>query len=140
MRAKNLLLSIIAVFSAFIASAESADTCIQVQRTQEQFQKKFKEFIENTRAYMISKHIIPADSTHLLNDVQKKALQNAKIMAKRKHSKIKLPIELNEIIGESSNNKRYESRINLEDAYFINIDRREKRDCKTQIRSQPDLF
>ena len=101
MRAKNLLLSIIAVFSAFIVSAENADTCIQVQRTQEQFQKEFKEFIENTRAYMIAKmnqssNIIPVDSTHLLNKEQKQTIKYTQKKVCNKNSELELPIEINQ--------------------------------------------
>ena len=120
MRAKNLLLSIIAVCSAFIASAENADTCIQVQRTQEQFQKEFKEFIDNTRAYIISKHIIPVDSTHLLSREQKFTLKYAKNPDNifGDDNAVYLPLEVNHIIGDTINTKLV-SVAQWKDAYFI---------------------
>lgn len=68
-----------------------------------------------------AQEIIPVDSTHLLNEVQKKTLKEAKIMLKSKHNKIKLPFEFNDIIGKSDNKKHYESRINWDRAYFVNV-------------------
>ena len=121
MRAKNLLLSIVAVCSAFIASAENADTCIQVQRTQEQFQKEFKEFIDNTRAYIISKYIIPIDSTHLLSREQKFTLKYAKNPDNifGDDNAVYLSLEVNHIIGDTTDTKLL-SVANWDGAYFIN--------------------
>ena len=64
--------------------------------------------------------IIPVDSIQLLNEVQKKTLQDTKIMLNGKHNKIKLPFEFNDIIGKSEHKKYYESRVNWDGAYFIN--------------------
>ena len=127
MRAKNLLLSIIAVCSAFIASAENADTCIQVQRTQEQFQKEFKEFIENTRAYMIAKmnqsrNIIPVDSTHLLNKEQKQTIKYTKKYICKKNSTLELPIEINQLLEDTITKTNYKVKPKWEEAYFIKAD------------------
>ena len=121
MNTKKMILSVIMFCTVIMVSANGNNTCTQMPRTQEMFQKDLERFVEETQKDMLAQKIIPVDSTHLLNEAQKKSLQEAKVLAKKRHYKIKLPIELNNIIGDSSNNKRYESLINLEDAYFIKV-------------------
>ena len=69
-----------------------------------------------------AQEIIPVDTDNPLTNVQKKALQEAKVLTKKRHNKIKLPIEINSIVGDSLNKKRYESNMNMNEAYFVNRD------------------
>ena len=66
-----------------------------------------------------AQEIIPVDSIHQLSKEQKQLLQYAKVFAKKKHNKIKLPIEINRMLGDRLNRKRYESMLKMTEAYFV---------------------
>ena len=120
MISRLILLSIFTVSTAFMMLAENADSCVQSQRTQEQFQQEFNEFIKNTRAYMLAKEIIPIDSVHLLNQSQKFTLKYAKNPDNifGDDNTVYLPLEVNQIIGDTINTKLV-SVAQWKDAYFI---------------------
>ena len=120
MNAKFLLQSIILACCTFTASAENADSCVQTQRTQEQFQKEFNEFIENTRAYILAKEFIPVDSTHLMSKEQKKTLKAVKALIKENNNKLQLPLEVNYLMGDTANKAYSTVRPIFEDGYFVN--------------------
>ena len=119
MNTKKMLLSVIAFCTAIMVSAESNDTCTQMPRTQEMFQKDLKRFVEESQKDMLAQDIIPVDSTHLLTKEQKNTLKYAKNIAKAKKNEIKLPIEVNSLLSDTINKDCYLSEMKLEQAYFI---------------------
>lgn len=81
--------------------------------------------------YMFSitaQDIIPIDSVHLLNTEQNKLLKYTRNLVKKRHNKIKLPIEINSMLGDSLNEKRYESILHFNKAYFIKMS-----NCKASL-------
>lgn len=79
---------------------------------------------------IVSQNIIPADSTHLLNNEQIKTLKSVKHKATKWKYEISLPLEVNRLLGYdvSEKQKKTKAKMLMNEAYFI-----DRKDCKTAI-------
>ena len=122
MNTKKMLLSVIMFCTALMVSAEGNDTCTQMPRTQEMFQKDLERFVEETRNYMLAQKIIPVDSTQLLNKEQKQTIKFVKKQLNKKKNGIELPLEVNYLLGDTITKTNYKVKPKWEEAYFIKAD------------------
>ena len=119
-----ILASIFIACSSLVMSAQSVDSVDQSSKTSEQFQKELKEFVDKTQEYMLEQErlknvIIPVDSTHQLSKDQKKLLKYAKNLGKARKNKIKLPIEVNRLLGDTISYECYQSEMIVENGLFL---------------------
>ena len=127
MNTKKMILSVIAFCTAIMVSAESNDTCTQMPRTQEMFQKDLKRFAEESRNYMLAgekkqiTNLFEGDSLAVLNEKQVAAVVYAEMVLKVKPQ---LSIENFRYEDGSliSNNGVVTITPLLEKAYFITYD------------------
>ena len=110
MNTKKMILSVIAFCAAIMVSAEGNDTCTQMPRTQEMFQKDLKRFAEESRNYMLAgeegdneaKNLFEGDSLAVLNEEQNKLLDSAIGLLIENDSIVLLPQEISQMIGDTA--------------------------------------
>ena len=122
MNTKKMILSVILFCTVIMVSANGNDTCTQMPRTQEMFQKDLERFVEETQKDMLAQKIIPVDSTHLLNDEHKHLLKQTKNIVKKNQNKIFLPIVVNQVLGDTIAKTNYIVIPMWEEGCFIELD------------------